>query len=139
MVMAVEIVEPKGFGRIRLRRIDRDAATHVIPFVQEVVEPGAQVRTDGSAAYRALGELGYTHQRTVMLGSGVPAHVSMAGVHRSPHWYSAGCWEHIMALYSQTTWTPISMNSCSVSTGAHPAHAGCCFTACCSKRWLRRQ
>ena len=29
MVMAVEIVEPKGFGRIRLRRIDRDAATHV--------------------------------------------------------------------------------------------------------------
>ena len=33
MVMAVEIVEPKGFGRIRLRRIDRDAATHVIPFV----------------------------------------------------------------------------------------------------------
>ena len=80
--MAVEIVEPKGFGRIRLRRIDRDAATHVIPFVQEVVEPGAQVRTDGSAAYRALGELGYTHQRTVMLGSGVPAHVSMAGVHR---------------------------------------------------------
>lgn len=82
MVMAVEIVEPKGFGRIRLRSIDRDAATHVIPFVQEVVEPGAQVRTDGSAAYRALGELGYTHQRTVMLGSGVPAHVSMAGVHR---------------------------------------------------------
>jgi transposase-like protein len=82
MVMAVEIVEPNGFGRIRLRRIDRDAATHVIPFVQEVVEPGAQVRTDGSAAYRALGELGYTHQRTVMLGSGVPAHVSMAGVHR---------------------------------------------------------
>ena len=82
MVMAVEIVEPKGFGRIRLRRIDRDSATHVIPFVQEVVEPGAQVRTDGSAAYRALGELGYTHQRTVMLGSGVPAHVSMAGVHR---------------------------------------------------------
>ena len=72
----------QGFGRIRLRRIDRDAATHVIPFVQEVVEPGAQVRTDGSAAYRALGELGYTHQRTVMLGSGVPAHVSMAGVHR---------------------------------------------------------
>lgn len=56
--------------------------TDVVPFVQEVVEPGAHVRTDGSAAYRALGELGYTHQRTVMLGSGVPAHVSMAGVHR---------------------------------------------------------
>ena len=82
IVMAVEILQPKGFGRIRLRRILKDSAPYVIPFVQEVIEPGAQVRTDGSAAYRSLGELGYEHQRTVMLGSDVPAHVSMAGVHR---------------------------------------------------------
>lgn len=82
VVMAVEILQPKGFGRIRLRRIANDSASDVIPFVQEVVEPGAQVRTDGSAAYRSLGDLGYGHQRTVMLGSEVPAHVSMAGVHR---------------------------------------------------------
>lgn len=82
VVMAVEILHPKGFGRIRLRRIANDSASDVIPFVQEVVEPGAQVRTDGSAAYRSLGDLGYDHQRTVMLGSEVPAHVSMAGVHR---------------------------------------------------------
>ena len=82
VVMAVEILQPKGFGRIRLRRIPRDSAPYVIPFVQEVIEPGAQVRTDGSAAYRSLGELGYDHQPTVMLGSDVPAHVSMAGVHR---------------------------------------------------------
>jgi len=82
VVMAVEILQPKGFGRIRLRRIPRDSAPYVIPFVQEVIEPGAQVRTDGSAAYRSLGELGYDHQPTVMLGSDMPAHVSMAGVHR---------------------------------------------------------
>ena len=82
VVMAVEMLEPRGFGRIRLRRISKDSAPYVIPFVQEVVEPGAQVRTDGSAAYRSLTELGYAHQRTVMLGSDVPAHVSMAGVHR---------------------------------------------------------
>lgn len=82
VVMAVEILQPKGFGRIRLRRIEKDSASHVIPFVQEVIEPGAQVRTDGSAAYRSLGDLGYDHQRSVMLGSDVPAHVSMAGVHR---------------------------------------------------------
>ena len=54
----------------------------MIPFVQDVVEPGAQVHTDGSATYLSLAELGYLHQRTVMLGSDVPAHVSMAGVHR---------------------------------------------------------
>ena len=82
VVMAVEILQPKGFGRIRLRRIPRESAPYVIPFVQEVVEPGAQVRTDGSAAYRSLGDLGYDHRRTVMLGSDVPAHVSMAGVPR---------------------------------------------------------
>lgn len=82
VVMAVEILQPKGFGRIRLRRIPKDSATHVIPFVQDVIVPGAQVRTDGSAAYRSLTELGYIHERTVMLGSDVPAHVSMAGVHR---------------------------------------------------------
>ena len=80
--MAVEILQPKGFGRIRLRRISKDSAPHVIPFVQEVVEAGARVHTDGSAAYRSLTELGYMHQRIVMLGSDVPAHVSIAGVHR---------------------------------------------------------
>jgi hypothetical protein len=82
VVMAVELLQPKGFGRIRLRRIDNDSAEQVVPFVQTSIEPGAQVRTDGSAAYRALKDLGLDHQRTVMLGSEVPAHVSMAGVHR---------------------------------------------------------
>lgn len=82
VVMAVEMLDPKGFGRIRLRRIADDSAACVIPFVQDVIEPGAQVRTDGSAAYLALKDLGFVHQRTVMLGSDVPAHVSMAGVHR---------------------------------------------------------
>lgn len=82
VVMAVELLQPKGFGRIRLRRIDNDSAEQVLAFVQENIEPGAQVRTDGSAAYRALKELGYEHQRIVMLGSQTPAHVSMPGVHR---------------------------------------------------------
>lgn len=82
IVIALETLQPKGFGRIRLRRIENDSAACVIPFVQEVIEPGAKVHTDGSAAYLSLEELGYPHQRTVMLGSKVPAHVSMAGVHR---------------------------------------------------------
>lgn len=82
VVIAVELLQPRGFGRIRLRRIDNDSAEQVVPFVQENIEPAAEVRTDGSAAYRELKDLGYEHQRTVMLGSDVPAHVSMAGVHR---------------------------------------------------------
>ncbi|CAJ0719470.1 IS1595-like element ISRsy1 family transposase [Ralstonia mannitolilytica] len=82
VILAVEMLQPKGFGRIRLQRIHNDGAECVIPFVQASIEPGAQVRTDGSAAYRTLSKLGYDHQRNVMLGAEVPAHVSMAGVHR---------------------------------------------------------
>lgn len=82
VVMAVEIHEPNGFGRIRLRRVSDDSAASVIPFVQEVVEASAVVRTDGSAAYLGLKSLGYRHERRVMLGSDDAAHISMPGVHR---------------------------------------------------------
>jgi len=82
VAIAVEIHDPKGFGRIRLSRIANDSDACVVPFVRASIEPGSQVRTDGSAAYRSLKDLGYEHQRKVMLGSDAPAHVSMAGVHR---------------------------------------------------------
>jgi hypothetical protein len=82
VVMAVEIHEPKGLGRIRLHRVSDESAANVIPFVQEVVDSAATVRTDGAAAYLGLKALGYGHERKVMLGSGDAAHVSMPGVHR---------------------------------------------------------
>ena len=82
IVIAVEMLEPKGFGRIRLQRIGDDSAASVLPFVEQAIKPGATVHTDGSAAYRTLRELGYLHQRTVMLGSDVAAHAAMPGVHR---------------------------------------------------------
>lgn len=82
VVLAVEILEPRGFGRIRLRRLPNDSESSVIPFVQDSIQPGARVRTDGSAAYRSLSKLGYEHDRKVHLGSAVAAHTSMPGVHR---------------------------------------------------------
>ena len=82
VAIAVEIHQPKGFGRIRLRRIDDDSDACVVPFVQESIEPGARVRTDGSAAYRSLSKIGFEHTRQVMLGAESPAHVTMPGVHR---------------------------------------------------------
>jgi transposase-like protein len=80
--MAVELVQPKGFGRIRLRQLPSDSKEYVRQFIEDSIEPGAVVRTDGSRSYAKLEELGYTHERCVMLGSDTPAHVSMAGVHR---------------------------------------------------------
>jgi len=82
VAIAVEIHQPKGFGRIRLRRIDNDSDTCVVPFVKESIEPGARVRTDGSAAYRSLSKIGFEHNRQVMLGAESPAHITMPGVHR---------------------------------------------------------
>ena len=82
VALAVEVLEPRGFGRIRLRRIAEDSQEYVVPFVQASIEPGSRVRTDGSAAYRSLAGLGYGHQRSVMLGAEQPAHATLAGVHR---------------------------------------------------------
>ena len=82
VVIAVEMLEPKGFGRIRLRRISDCSESQVVPFVKDVIQAGAMVHTDGSAAYRNLKDEGYGHRRSVMLGSEIPAHVSMPGVHR---------------------------------------------------------
>jgi transposase-like protein len=80
--VAVEILQPKGFGRIRLRRLSSDSKESVRQFVRDSIEPNSSVRTDGSGSYAKLHELGYRHERTVMLGSEIPAHVSMVGVHR---------------------------------------------------------
>ena len=82
VVIAVEMLEPRGFGRIRLRRISDASESQVIPFVKDVIQGGATVHTDGSAAYRSLKEEGYEHQRSVVRGSEIPAHVSLPGVHR---------------------------------------------------------
>lgn len=83
VVMAVEVLSPKGFGRIRLQRVPGSSAQQLIPFVRAAVEPGASVRTDGSPSYRSLPEWGYIHLPKVQLGSAKPAHVSMPGVHRT--------------------------------------------------------
>ncbi len=82
IALAVEVLQPKGFGRIRLRRIEADSSAHIVPFVKDVIEPGSLVCTDGSAAYRSLNDEGFEHHRTVVRGAEVPAHVSLAGVHR---------------------------------------------------------
>lgn len=82
IAVAIEIKAPKGFGRIRLRRVPDTSAASVLPFVKDVVKPGSIVRTDGSWAYHKLQKLGYRRERTVIYGAAEPAHVTMPGVHR---------------------------------------------------------
>lgn len=82
VAIAVEVKTPKGFGRVRLRRIADASEESLLPFVCEAIEPGAVVHTDGSFAYRSLNDHGYLHERTVVSTSPEPAHVSMPAVHR---------------------------------------------------------
>ena len=82
VVIAVEIRQPKGFGRVRMRHIPDASGDSLLPFVREVVAPGSVVRTDGWNGYNGLPDYGYTRDILVLSSSGDPAHVSMPGVHR---------------------------------------------------------
>ncbi len=82
VVIAVEVKEGKGFGRVRMRHVQDASGASVVPFVCDVVAQGAVVHTDGWGGYNDLPKNGYTHDKTVLSSSGDPAHVSMPGVHR---------------------------------------------------------
>ena len=82
VVIAVEVFSPKGFGRIRMRRVPDVSGDSLVPFICDTVEPGSEILTDGWGGYNSLSEHGYVHKRTVLSDSGDPAHVAMPGVHR---------------------------------------------------------
>lgn len=80
--LAVEVSEPKKFGRIRIQRLNSSKRSDIESFIIESVEPQAVIHTDGSLTYNNLKNIGYDHHRSVHEGSSVPAHESMPGVHR---------------------------------------------------------
>lgn len=82
VAIAVEVKEPRGFGRIRLQQIPDVSAQSLIPFVEDIAEPSTTILTDGWRAYKGLAGHGYRHERVVIDGSGDPAHVSLPAVHR---------------------------------------------------------
>lgn len=82
VAIAVEMKQPKGFGRIRMRCIPDASGSSLQSFVCDSVAPGSIIHTDGWPAYNKLTKLGYSHEATVMSSSDDPAHVSMPGVHR---------------------------------------------------------
>ena len=82
VVIAVEVHSPKGFGRVRMRRIPDVSGDSLVPFVCNVVEKASEILTDGWSGYNKLSKCGYRHERVVFSDTGDPAHVSMPGVHR---------------------------------------------------------
>ena len=75
-------VRGRAIGRIRMRCVADASGESLLPFVQQVIQPGTVVITDGFQGYSGLSELGYRHDRRVILGSGEAAHAVLPRVHR---------------------------------------------------------
>lgn len=81
VVIAAE-EKPEGMGRIRLRRIPNASGKSLRAFVQDVVEPGATIRTDGWTGYSRLQTLGYEHDIINLSRSEEMASELLPHVHR---------------------------------------------------------
>jgi transposase-like protein len=72
----------RGMGRVRFAPIVDTSADGLLPVIEQLIELGSVVSTDGHAGYNALAELGYLHDRHSLYATGDPAHVAMPRVHR---------------------------------------------------------
>jgi ISXO2 transposase-like protein len=77
-------VEKRGYGmgRIRFGRIPDTSADSLLPFIEEAIEPGSVVSTDGHLGYKPLAATSYIPDRTSIQATGDPGHIAMPCVHR---------------------------------------------------------
>jgi ISXO2-like transposase domain len=57
-----------GIERIRTRHIVDASAQSLVPFVQDSVQPGSVIHTDGWLGYLPLERQGYEHEVTLLQG-----------------------------------------------------------------------
>ena len=63
VAVAVELREPKGYGRCRMTIIPDASGSSLHTMIADHVEAGSQVITDGWQGYRKIDKLGYVHDR----------------------------------------------------------------------------
>jgi len=129
--IAVEVTEPRGFGRCRMQILADASAAMLHPFVTAHVEPGTRVITDGWQGYRGIDNLGYLHEPRSQRAARRVARTSVGccpACTASPRWPSDGCWAPTRARSTQPTCRATSTSSCSGSTGAAPASEACSST-----------
>jgi len=80
VVVAAEI-DGRRTGRIRLRHVPDASSESLIPFIEETIEPGAEVYTDGWSSFWSLESKGYNHKVTVIKRSSMQAYEVMPRVH----------------------------------------------------------
>jgi len=82
VVVAVELRDPRGYGRARMSVIDDAAVATLHKFLVNTVEPGSTVVTDGWAAYPKACRDWFVHEPHPVSGSGHDAHELLPAVHR---------------------------------------------------------
>lgn len=81
-LIAVAVEEAgDGIGRLRMRRIPDASAGSLMPFVEDSVEPGSLVHTDGWLGYEPLEGKGYRRKITFLKGNRKTASELMPRVH----------------------------------------------------------
>lgn len=82
VVIAIEVFSPKGFGRVRMKRIPDVSGESLVPFICDEVKTSSEILTDGWDGYNDLKKYDFSHKKIILSKSGDPAHVLMPGVHR---------------------------------------------------------
>src|SRR6266496_3069950 len=83
--VAVEVRQPRGYGRFRMAILRDGSAASLHPFVTGNVEPGATVITDAWMGYHGITGLGYAHERRSQRAArarGEDPGALLPGVHR---------------------------------------------------------
>jgi hypothetical protein len=68
VAIAIEVLSPKGFGRVRLKRVEDGSAHSLTAFVEYAAEPGSTICTDGWKGYAGLAKKGYEHHAVNISG-----------------------------------------------------------------------
>ena len=83
IAIAVERHGPRAAaGRVRIRRIPYTGRDSLMAFIQENIEPGSTIVTDGWPTYRNVRKLGYVHVAHNISKSGQQAHELLPACHR---------------------------------------------------------
>ena len=127
--VAVERLEPRGFGRCRMAPLTDASGDSLRTFLLENVQEGSRVITDGWQSYRPATRELYVHEPLVG-ASGADASKLLPGVHKlaslSKRWL---LWAPTRARSTRRTWPATSTSSSSASTAVTRAAAAWSSTA----------
>lgn len=137
-VTGVEVREPRGYGRCRMQVVSDASSASLHPFIQDSVDPGTTIITDGWRGYSGVTALGYVHEARSQRAARTRnenANGLLPGSHRVASLATRCVLGTIRVRWMMRICQTTSMSSCSALTAATLAAAACCSTGRLSWRW----